>query len=106
MNGRFLINRRDAKIMGVAAGLADYSGIDVLLIRLGTMLAGDTELGVDVGEVAGDRPLSKEEGGRYLTIRAALRNEDSDPSLGGRQPLLTPAAAENGYGVTFTVKPG
>ena len=35
MNGRFLINRRDAKIMGVAAGLADYSGIDPLVIRLG-----------------------------------------------------------------------
>ena len=28
MNGRFLINRRDAKVMGVAAGLADYTGID------------------------------------------------------------------------------
>ena len=35
MNGRFLINRRDAKVMGVAAGLADYSGIDPLVIRLG-----------------------------------------------------------------------
>ena len=34
MNGRFLINRRDAKIMGVAAGLADYSGVDATLIRL------------------------------------------------------------------------
>ena len=34
MNGRFLINRRDAKIMGVAAGLSDYTGIDPLLIRL------------------------------------------------------------------------
>jgi phage shock protein C len=34
MNGRFLINRRDAKIMGVAAGLADYTGVDPLLIRL------------------------------------------------------------------------
>jgi phage shock protein C len=44
MNGRFLINRRDAKIMGVAAGLADYTGIDPLVIRLGliaaTLLAG------------------------------------------------------------------
>ena len=44
MNGRFLINRRDAKIMGVAAGLADYTGIDPLLIRLGligaTLLTG------------------------------------------------------------------
>jgi phage shock protein C len=39
MNGRFLINRRDAKIMGVAAGLADYSGIDPLLIRLGLIAA-------------------------------------------------------------------
>ena len=35
MNGRFLINRRDAKVMGVAAGLADYTGIDPLVIRLG-----------------------------------------------------------------------
>jgi phage shock protein C len=34
MNGRFLINRRDAKIMGVAAGLADYIGVDPLLVRL------------------------------------------------------------------------
>ena len=39
MNGRFLINRRDAKLMGVAAGLADYTGIDPLLIRLGFVLA-------------------------------------------------------------------
>ena len=34
MNGRFLINRRDAKVMGVAAGLADYSGIDPTIVRL------------------------------------------------------------------------
>ena len=35
MNGRFLINRRDAKVMGVAAGMADYTGIDPTIIRLG-----------------------------------------------------------------------
>ena len=35
MNQRFLINRGDAKIMRVAAGLADYTGMDPLLIRLG-----------------------------------------------------------------------
>ena len=35
MNGRFLINRGDAKIMGVAAGLADYTGVDPTIIRLG-----------------------------------------------------------------------
>ena len=39
MNGRFLVNRRDAKIMGVAAGLADYTGFDPLLIRLGLIAA-------------------------------------------------------------------
>jgi phage shock protein C len=39
MNGRFLINRRDAKVMGVAAGLADYTGIDSLQIRLAFVAA-------------------------------------------------------------------
>ena len=36
MNGRFLINRGDAKVMGVAAGLADYTGIDPTIVRLGS----------------------------------------------------------------------
>jgi phage shock protein C len=44
MNGRFVLNRHDAKVMGVAAGLADYTGFDPLIIRLGlvaaTMIAG------------------------------------------------------------------
>ena len=44
MNGRFLHNRREAKVLGVAAGMADYTGVDPLLIRLGlvalTMLTG------------------------------------------------------------------
>ena len=44
MNGRFLINRRDAKVMGVAAGLADYTGVDPTMVRLGfvalTLLTG------------------------------------------------------------------
>ncbi len=39
MNNRFLINRRDAKVMGVAAGLADYSGVDALIIRLAMVAA-------------------------------------------------------------------
>jgi phage shock protein C len=39
MEGRFLINRRDAKIMGVAAGLSDYTGIDPLILRLGMVAA-------------------------------------------------------------------
>ena len=44
MNGRFLLNRGDAKVMGVAAGLGDYTGIDPTIIRLGfvglTLLTG------------------------------------------------------------------
>ena len=39
MNGRFLINRRDAKVMGVAAGLADYTGVDPLFVRLALVAA-------------------------------------------------------------------
>ena len=39
MNGRFLINRGDAKIMGVAAGLSDYTGVDPTLVRLGFIAA-------------------------------------------------------------------
>jgi phage shock protein C len=34
MNGRFLINRRDAKVMGVAAGIADYTGFDPTIVRV------------------------------------------------------------------------
>ena len=39
MNGRFLINRSQGKIMGVASGLADWTGVDALLIRLGLVAA-------------------------------------------------------------------
>ena len=39
MTNRFLINRRQGKIMGVAAGLADCTGVDVLLIRLALVAA-------------------------------------------------------------------
>lgn len=39
MNGRFVLNRSQGKIMGVAAGFADYTGVDALLIRLGLVAA-------------------------------------------------------------------
>jgi phage shock protein C len=39
MTNRFLINRRDAKIMGVAAGIADYTRIDALVVRLALVAA-------------------------------------------------------------------
>ena len=39
MDRRFILNQQDAKLMGVAAGLADYTGTDPLLVRLAIILA-------------------------------------------------------------------
>ena len=39
MNQRFLLNHEQAKVMGVAAGLADWTGVDALVIRLGLVIA-------------------------------------------------------------------
>ena len=39
MNGRFVINRSRAKVMGVCAGIADWLQVDVLIVRLGIVLA-------------------------------------------------------------------
>jgi phage shock protein C len=39
MNGRFVINRSRARVMGVCAGLADWLNVDVLIVRLGVVLA-------------------------------------------------------------------
>lgn len=33
MNRRFILNRQDGKLMGIAAGLADWTGVDVVIIR-------------------------------------------------------------------------
>ena len=38
-DSRFLLNRSQGKIMGVAAGLADWTGVDALIIRLGLVAA-------------------------------------------------------------------
>jgi phage shock protein C len=39
MNQRFLLNREQGKLMGVAAGISDYTGFDPLFIRLGLVVA-------------------------------------------------------------------
>lgn len=39
MNGRFVLKPADAKLMGVCSGLADWTGVDVLIIRLGLIVA-------------------------------------------------------------------
>jgi len=39
MTSRFLVNRAQGKVMGVCAGLADYTGFDVTLIRIAVIAA-------------------------------------------------------------------
>jgi phage shock protein C len=39
LTNRFIVNRREAKVMGVGAGIADYTGIDPLIVRLGLVAA-------------------------------------------------------------------
>lgn len=39
MNGRFILNPAKAKVMGVCSGLADWLGVDVLIIRLAVVAA-------------------------------------------------------------------
>ncbi len=61
MNGRFVLNRERGKLMGIAAGLADWTGVDVLIVRLGlvvaTLLAGPVTLLLYIltGWLAADR---------------------------------------------------
>jgi phage shock protein C len=37
---RFYLDKRNGKFMGVCAGIADYTGVDPLLIRVGFVLIG------------------------------------------------------------------
>ena len=55
----------------------------------------DAELGVDVGQVAGDSPLAEEECGGDFPVRLALSDQCGDTPLGRGQPFfsLTPADA-------------
>ena len=39
MDRKFLVNPDQGKLMGVSAGIADYTGIDVTLVRLAWVLA-------------------------------------------------------------------
>lgn len=34
MDRKFLLDKQDGKVMGVSAGMADYFGFDVTLVRL------------------------------------------------------------------------
>ncbi len=39
MNERFVLNPARGKVMGVAAGLSDWLGVDVLAVRLAMIVA-------------------------------------------------------------------
>ena len=39
MNGRYILNPAKGKVMGVCSGLADWLGVDVLIVRLGVIIA-------------------------------------------------------------------
>lgn len=59
---KFYLDKRDGKVMGVCAGLADYTGFDVTLIRillvLGIFMGGGALLPVYfiTGFIASDKP--------------------------------------------------
>lgn len=61
MNGRFVLNRPQGKIMGIASGLADWTAVDALIVRLAmiaaTLLAGPVTilLYILTGWLAADR---------------------------------------------------
>lgn len=38
-HSKFYLDKRNAKVMGVCSGLADYTGIDALWIRIATVIA-------------------------------------------------------------------
>lgn len=64
MRRKFYLNNRDGKLMGVCAGLADYTGIDALWIRIATavlVLAGFGSLllvYLVIGLAADPRPVA------------------------------------------------
>lgn len=39
MTNRFVLNRREGKVLGVAAGLSDSTGVDPLIVRLSLVAA-------------------------------------------------------------------
>ena len=60
---KFYLDKRNAKLMGVCSGLADYTGIDVTLVRVAVVLLTCFALGpilpaayLILGWVADDRP--------------------------------------------------
>jgi len=66
MRRKFYLNKRDGKLMGVCSGLADYTGVDALWLRIGAaliLLAGFGSMlliYLIVGLAANDRPAAED----------------------------------------------
>ena len=88
---KFYLDKRNGKIMGVCAGIADYTGLDVTLVRVG--LVGAIVLGAGAllpvyfiaGWIASDQPRelrneSKDERRFWQGVRASPRQSARDIS--------------------------
>nr|WP_089218004.1 PspC domain-containing protein [Sphingomonas laterariae] len=63
MTSRYYLDKRNAKLMGVCSGFANYTGVDVLLVRIGALLLTLCVFGAPMlllylltGWLASDRP--------------------------------------------------
>ena len=93
---KFYLDKRNGKLMGVCSGLADYTGLDVTLLRLFVVLLTCLALGpimivayLALGWIANDRPrefdrTDPEEEKFWQNVRARPRRD------GARRPLALP----------------
>lgn len=65
---RFYLDKRNGKFMGVCAGIADYTGVDITFVRVGTVLLTVFATGgvgfvayIALGLIAQDRPRQMDE---------------------------------------------
>lgn len=63
MTSRYYLDKRNAKLMGVCAGFANYTGVDTLLVRIGALILTLCVFGAPMillyvltGWLASDRP--------------------------------------------------
>ena len=91
---RFYLDKRNAKFLGVCSGIADYTGFDITLVRIGMVLA--TVLGSGImmivylvaAWVAEDKPF-------------ALRDEDADTKQFWQKARVAPGRSIRDVNATY-----
>ena len=91
---RFYLDKRNAKFLGVCSGIADYTGFDITLVRIGMVLA--TVLGSGImmivylvaAWVAEDKPF-------------ALRDEDADTKQFWQKARVAPSRSIRDVNATY-----